>query len=121
MTETKKAVKTIKKAKKINTDKFAVIKISGAQLKVSEGTEYEVKKLEGNKGDKIEITEVLLVSDGENTTIGTPYIADTKVVLEITSQGKGEKINGFKFKSKSRTRRHFGSRELLTKVLVKKI
>jgi ribosomal protein L21 len=44
--------------------KFAVIKIAGTQLKVSEGKEYEVNKLEGKKGDTLDISEVLLVSDG---------------------------------------------------------
>ena len=37
-------------------EKFAVIKLGGAQLKVVEGKEYEVNKLDGKKGDKIEIS-----------------------------------------------------------------
>ena len=119
MADTKKAKKTTET--KINETKFAVIKIAGSQLKVSEGKEYEVKKLEGKKGDKIEVTDVLLISDGENTTLGTPVIEGAKVVLEITSQKKGEKVEGFKFSAKARYRKHFGARELVTKVLVKKI
>lgn len=118
MTETKKE---IKKVEEVNENKFAVIKIAGTQLKISEGKEYEIRKIEGKKGDKVEITDVLLISDGENTTLGTPVIKDAKVVLEITSQKKGEKINGFKFSAKSRNRTHFGARQLITKVLVKKI
>lgn len=118
MTETKKEKKTIEQ---VNENKFAVIKIAGTQLKISEGKEYEIRKIDGVKGDKLEITEVLLISDGEKTTLGNPYIKDAKVVLEITSQKKGEKIEGFKFSAKARYRRHFGSRPLITKVLVKKI
>ena len=118
MTETKKVKKT---EEKLNENKFAVIKIAGSQLKVVEGKEYEIKKIAGEKGDKVEITDVLLISDGENTTLGTPNIEGAKVVLEITSQKKGEKIEGFKYSAKARYRRHFGARELLTKVLVKKI
>lgn len=118
MTETKKVTK---KVEEVNENKFAVIKIAGTQLKISEGKEYEIRKIEGEKGDKIEVTDVLLISDGENTTLGTPVIEGAKVILEITSQKKGEKINGFKFSAKSRNRTHFGSRQLITKVLVKKI
>jgi len=118
MTETKKETKTIEK---VTENKFAVIKIAGTQLKVSEGLEFEVRKIDGKKGDVIEITDVLLISDGEKTTIGTPVIEGAKVVLEITSQKKGEKIDGFKFSAKSRNRTHFGARQLVTKVLVKKI
>lgn len=126
MTDIKKEKKIVKKVVKKTEEKavekkFAVIKIAGSQLKVFEGQEYDVKKLEGNKGDKLEITDVLLTSDGVEAIIGTPYIEGAKVVLEIASQKKGEKIHGFKYSAKARTRRHFGSRELLTTVLVKKI
>ncbi|HNR52952.1 MAG TPA: 50S ribosomal protein L21 [Candidatus Dojkabacteria bacterium] len=116
---TKRVVK--EETKKVSKDKFAVIAISGVQLKVYEGKEYEINKLVGNKGDKIEISEVLLIADGEDIKIGNPYIEGSKVSLEISSQKKGEKINGLKYKAKSRYRKHFGSRPLITKVLVKKI
>lgn len=102
-------------------EKFAIIKISGVQLKVFEGKEYEVNKLNGNKGDKLEITEVLLVSNGEDVKIGKPYVEGSKVVLEIGSQKKGDKIDGLVYKSKSRYRRRYGFRADLTKVIVKEI
>ena len=116
---TKRVVK--EETKKVSKDKFAVIAISGVQLKAYEGKEYEINKLVGNKGDKIEISEVLLIADGEDIKIGNPYVEGSKVSLEISSQKKGEKINGLKYKAKSRYRKHFGSRPLITKVLVKKI
>ena len=116
---TKRVVK--EETKKVSKNKFAVIAISGVQLKVYEGKEYEINKLVGNKGDKIEISEVLLIADGEDIKIGNPYVEGSKVSLEISSQKKGEKINGLKYKAKSRYRKHFGSRPLITKVLVKKI
>jgi len=118
MTETTKEKKIINTE---NTDKFAIIEIAGTQLKVFEGKEYEIRKIEGEKGDKIEVTDVLLTSDGDKTVLGTPNIKDAKVVLEITSQKKGEKIEGYKYSAKARYRIHFGSRPLITKVLVKKI
>ena len=102
-------------------EKFAVIKISGTQLKVVEGKEYEVNKIKGEKGDKIEIKEVLLIHDGKDTKIGTPHIDGSKVTLEITSQKKGEKIDGLKYKAKSRYRRRYGYRPEITRVIVKKI
>ncbi len=121
--------KTTKKVeKKIETkeivesgSKFAVIKLAGVQLKVFEGKEYEVNKLSGNKGDKLEIKDVLLVADGEDIQIGKPLVDGAVVKLEITSQFKGEKIKGLIYKAKSRSRRRYGYRADLTKVLVKKI
>jgi len=116
--------KTTTKPKKETTEKaskFAVIKLAGSQLKVFEGKQYEVNKLSGKKGDKIEIKDVLLVSDGKDTKIGKPLVKDAKVELEITSQKKGEKIDGLVYKAKSRYRKRYGSRPEITRVLVKKI
>lgn len=115
--------KTNKDIKKQETvaEKFAVIKISGVQLKVYEGKEYEVNKLEGNKGDEFEVKEVLLISDGTDVKIGKPLVEGSSVKLEITSQKKGKKIDGFTFKAKSRQRRSFGFRANITRVKVKKI
>jgi large subunit ribosomal protein L21 len=106
---------------KSNEEKFAVIKLAGTQLKVYEGQEYEVNKLEGKKGDKIDITDILLVSNGKNTKVGDPLVKDSKVVLEITSQKKDKKIDVLKYKAKSRYRRNYGHRALITRVLVKEI
>ena len=102
-------------------EKFAVIKLGGTQLKVVEGKEYEVNKLDGKKGDKIEISEVLLLANGDDVKIGTPYVEGSKVTLEITSQKKDKKVDVFKYKAKSRYRKSAGHRSLITKVLVKKI
>ena len=125
-TTDKKVVKkaTPKKEVKVETkkiEKFAVIAISGVQLKVFEGMEYEVNKIEGKKGDKLEIKEVLLISDGKDTKVGTPYIDGATVKLEITSQKKGKKIECFTYKAKSRQRRRYGYRPSITRVLVKSI
>ncbi len=107
--------------KETTKEKFAIIKISGVQLKVFEGKEYEINKISGNKGDKVEIEEVLLISDGTDTKIGKPFVEGSKVVLEITSQKKGEKIEGLVYKAKARYRRRYGFRANITKVIVKKI
>lgn len=123
---TKSAAKKVAPKKEVKieakkSEKFAVIAISGSQLKVYEGKEYEVKKLEGKKGDKIEVKEVLLLSDGKDAKIGNPYIKDAVVKLEITSQKKGEKQEGFTYSAKSRHRRNYGFRESITRVIVKSL
>jgi len=121
----KKVVKKKASTKKTTIKKsaidFAVIAISGTQLKVKEGDEYDIEKIEGDKGDKIEVKEVLMISTNGKISIGKPYIKDTKVVLEIGSQFKGKKIEGFKYKAKSRYRKKYGYRSQLTRVIVKKI
>jgi large subunit ribosomal protein L21 len=121
MPKAKEAIKKTKEKTEKKNEKFAVIKLAGSQLKVFEGKEYEVNKLSGKKGDKIEIEDVLLIHDGKETKIGEPTIKDAKVTLEITSQKKGKKIDGLVYKAKSRYRKRYGFRPLITRVLVKKI
>jgi large subunit ribosomal protein L21 len=123
-TKEDKKTTTIKKTakKKVSSkEKFAVIELAGAQFKVKEGEQYEVKKLSGNKGDKIEIENVLMISQGDDIKVGKPYVKGSKVTLEITSQKKGQKVKVFKYKAKSRYRRTYGHRPSITRVLVKKI
>ncbi|OGC45699.1 50S ribosomal protein L21 [candidate division WS6 bacterium RIFOXYC1_FULL_33_10] len=104
-----------------NDKKFAVIKISGTQLKVFEGKEYEINKIEGNKGDKVEVSDVLLVVNGDDIKMGDPLVKDSKVTLEITSQKKDTKVDVLKYKAKSRYRKSMGHRALISRVLVKEI
>ena len=60
--------------------KIAVIQTGGKQYKVSEGDSLKIEKLAGEfkAGDKITFDEVLLVDDGKDTKIGSPYISGAK-------------------------------------------
>lgn len=97
--------------------KYAVIKYQGHQYKVAEGQEILIDKLL----DKSE-PEVLLFVDEGKTKIGKPVLKDVKVKVKILSElEKGEKIDIYKFKAKSRYRRHTGFRPQYTKLLIEKI
>ena len=99
-------------------NKYAVIRLQGRQYKVSEGQELLVDKM-----NDLKLTpEVLLVVDGEKTNIGKPVIKDAKVTLKILKEvEKGEKIEVYHFKAKSRYKKHTGFRPQYTRVLVEKI
>ena len=100
-------------------DKFAVIRIGGKQYKVSEKDEILVDKLKDLK--KVE-PEVLLFVDGEKIEIGTPILTKIKVKIKILSElEKGEKVRVFKYKAKSRQRKHVGFRAQYTRLLIEKI
>ena len=92
---------------------FAVIKTGGKQYKVEEGNFVSIEKIKGEykKGDKISFDKVLLVDDGKDTTIGTPYIAGAKVDAEITEIGRERTILVMKYKQKSRYLRRNGHRQ----------
>ncbi len=97
--------------------KYAVIKTGGKQYKVSEGTVLQVEKLDSD-GKTHVFEEVLLVVDGEKLDLGAPTVKDVKVFAEVVAEVKGEKIEVFKFKSKSRYRKHTGHRQKYTSVKI---
>ncbi len=99
-------------------DKFAVVRIAGKQYRVSEGDEILVDKL----NDLKVVPEVLLFVDGDKVEVGTPVLTKAKVVVKVLAEvEKGEKIDIFKYKAKSRERRHIGFRAQHTRLLVEKI
>jgi len=97
----------------MNPMEFAVIKTGGKQYKVSKGELVSIEKIKGEykKGDKVSFDQVLLVDDGKDTTIGTPYIKGAKVDAEITEIGRGRTILVMKYKQKSRYLRRNGHRQ----------
>jgi large subunit ribosomal protein L21 len=97
--------------------KYAVIKNGGHQYKVSEGQVIEVEKLESD-GKSVVFTEVLLLVDGDKVELGMPTIAGMSVYADVISEVKGEKIEVFKYKSKSRYRKHTGHRQKYTQVKI---
>ena len=111
----------------MNTGEFAVIQTGGKQYKVSVGSFVSIEKIkvsgstqdgEYKKGDKIIFDQVLLVDDGKNTTIGTPYIKGAKVEAEISEIGRARKILIIKYKQKSRYLRRNGHRQPFFKVKI---
>ena len=101
---------------------FAVIQTGGKQYKVSVGETIKIEKLAGEykKGDQITFAQVLLVDNGKDTTIGTPFIAEAKVEAELVEIGRTKKIIVVKYKPKSRYlvrqghRQHFFKVKILT-------
>lgn len=93
---------------------FAVIKSGGRQYKVAVGEEIQVNRLAVEAGDQVRLDEVVLISDAENTMVGTPLVSDALVLATATKQGRGEKLIVFKYKPKKRYRHKRGHRQELT-------
>lgn len=102
---------------------FAVIQTGGKQYKASKGTVLTIEKMKGNykKGDKVAFDKVLLVDNGKDTTIGTPYISGASVEAEITEIGRAKTVLVMKYKQKSRYLRRNGHRQPFFKVKITNI
>ena len=107
----------------MNKEEFAVIFTGGKQYKVSEGGLVSIEKIIGEykKGDKLSFDKVLLVDDGKDTTIGTPYIKGAKVDAEIVEIGRSRKVMVVKYKQKSRYLKRNGHRQPFFKVKITSI
>lgn len=99
----------------------AIVRIKGKQYILKEGDVLSVDKLDGVAGDVLKFTEVLMISDGTKTTVGTPLVKGASVTATVLSQGKGEKISVRRYKSKVRHRRAIGFRSKITTVKIDKI
>ncbi|HPQ51532.1 MAG: 50S ribosomal protein L21 [Alphaproteobacteria bacterium] len=100
---------------------FAVIRTGGKQYKVQQDTFLKVEKLDAEVGSKIDITDILMISDGDKTTVGAPIIEGAKVVAEVLEQGRGEKVIIFKKRRRQNYRRKNGHRQDLTTIKITEI
>ena len=97
----------------------AVIKTGGKQYVVSKGLRLNIEKLSDVKeGDKIVFDEVLMVDNGSDTTIGTPFIKGASVKATVLELGKADKIDVVKYKAKSRYYKRRGHRQPFVKVVI---
>ena len=97
--------------------KYAIIRIEDRQYKVKEGEDVLVDKLNSEKPN----VEILLCIEEDKCIVGKPIIAKAKVDYKIADNVKGDKINGLKYKAKSRYRKRFGFRPIYTKLTINKI
>ena len=100
---------------------YAIIETGGKQLKVEEGQEIYVEKLDVEAGQTYVFDKVVAVENG-GLTLGNPYVKDAKVTCKVEKQGKAKKIIIVKYKpKKGSTRRKQGHRQPYTKLTVEKI
>ena len=97
---------------------FAVFESGGKQHRVSEGDVIRLERLSGAAGESVEFDHVLLVSEGDDVTVGTPYVEGGKVIAEVVDQGRADKIRVIKFKRRKNYLRRAGHRQQYTEVRI---
>jgi large subunit ribosomal protein L21 len=90
---------------------YAIVKTGGKQYKAEKDGILIIEKLEGDAGAKIELGEVVMVCDGDNFKVGSPFVKGAKVTGEIVRQTKSKKINAFNYKAKKNERKRWGHRQ----------
>ncbi|PWV59301.1 50S ribosomal protein L21 [Plasticicumulans acidivorans] len=97
---------------------YAVIKTGGKQYRVAEGQTLKVEKLNLDEGAPVEITDVLLVSDGEQVTVGQPLVTGAKVTATVQSHGRAKKVEIIKFRRRKHHMKRQGHRQYFTELKI---
>lgn len=100
---------------------YAVVRTGGKQLRVAPGDVVNVELLPVEAGATVELTEVLLVSSEQGTTIGTPFVPNAAVVCRSMGDGKAKKIIVHKHKRRKGYARKAGHRQPFTKLTISEI
>mgnify|MGYP000849489963 FL=1 len=98
---------------------YAVIKTGGKQYRVQEGDTLRVEKLDGNVGDTITFSEVLMIG-GETPKVGLPFVESASVVARIVEHGRGRKVISFKKRPRG-WKKIRGHRQAYTALKIEKI
>lgn len=100
---------------------YAVIRTGGKQHRVSVGEALKIEKIEAQTGAEIVLSEVLMVAEGEQVTIGAPLVNGASVKATVLAQGKGDKIKIYKMRRRKHYRKTQGHRQLFTEIRIDSI
>ncbi len=95
---------------------YAVIKTGGKQYRVKTGDVLKVETLPSEAGSEVDFSEVLLIVDGEKSTVGTPLVSKAVVKAKVLSQGRHKKIKIIKFRRRKHHMKQMGHRQNYTEV-----
>ena len=100
---------------------YAIVEIAGKQFKVTRDQQLYTPQLNLGVGSAVTFAKVLLVEDGDKIVVGTPTVADAKVVGKVVDHVRGDKVIVFKKKRRKGYKKSQGHRQDYTKVLIEDI
>jgi len=100
---------------------YAVVRTGGKQYRLGVGDSVKVEKLPDEVGNIVELSQILMVSDGGEVKVGTPLVAGASVKAEIVGHGRDKKIRVFKMKRRKQYRRTQGHRQAFTQLKITEI
>ena len=106
------------KAKKLgsqeaNKASFAVFAIGGKQYRVHPGQSIKIEKIKGKyeAGDTLNFNNVLLVAEGDEISLGKPFIEGASISATLKKISRYKTIDVIKYKQKSRYFKKYGHRQ----------
>jgi large subunit ribosomal protein L21 len=103
-------------------DSYAIVQASGKQFWIEENKFYDFDKLPLDRGDNFSLNQILLVNKDNSVDIGKPFLDDIyRVEATVLRHLSAPKIRVYKMRPKKKTRKTFGSRRKLTRVVINSI
>ena len=101
---------------------YAIVEILGQQFKVEAGKRLYIHRMaEADRGAVVEFDKVLLIDNEGAITVGAPVVAGAKIVCEVLSHVRGEKVIIFHKKRRKGYRKRNGHRQNFTELAIKEI
>ena len=100
---------------------YAIVEIAGQQFKAEAGKRLFVHRLEAERGSVVEFEKVLLLDTDGKVKIGAPTVKGAKVVCEVLSHVKGDKVIIFKKKRRKGYRKCNGHRQFFTELKINEV
>ena len=100
---------------------YAVIKSGGKQYKVAAGEKLKIEQIPSQIGEKISLDQVLMVSQGDKVSIGSPLVNGAVVSATVLGHGRADKVKIFKMRRRKHYQKRQGHRQNFTEVVIDEI
>lgn len=100
---------------------YVIVECGGRQYRAEEGHSFVVEKLPNEVGEEVKLDNVLLVSNGDEVSVGQPHVDKAAVRATVVEQYRGKKIFVWKYRPRKRYRRRKGHRQSYTRLRVDEI
>ena len=100
---------------------YAIIKTGGKQYRVAVGDKIDVERLPNAVGDQVTLTDVLMIENDGNVSVGKPTVTGAHVLAKVLDEGKGRKTIHFDYRNKHRRRKTIGHRQQYTRLEISEI
>ena len=100
---------------------YAIVEAGGKQYKVSSGDTVKVDMISSETGAVLNLQKVLIIVDGSNTVVGTPYVKGAEIKAEVVGTGKAKKVLVYKKRPRRVYEKLTGHRQPFTTLKIKEI
>jgi large subunit ribosomal protein L21 len=95
---------------------FAIVDIAGTQEKIQKGLKLQVPLHDAEAGKSLTFDKVLLLADGDDVTMGAPFLSGVTVEATVIGHGRSDKVRVVKAHRRKRYRRVKGHRQNYTEI-----